>query len=118
TGTSEAANAGYGGFTGGLIEAITKSGANQFHGGLFAYGQGGGLIAANVTAALRPQTTTTVSSIDHQYDGGGTLGGYLVKDKLWLFAGYNPFNQPDQATIIRPIGTVPATPGVGTTLPL
>ena len=63
-------------------------------------GVGGGLIAVNTTAALRPQTTTTVSTIDHQYDGGGTLGGYLVKDKLWFFAGYNPFNQLEQATIV------------------
>jgi len=115
---TEGANAEYGGYTGGLIEAITKSGANQFHGGLFAYGQGGGLIAANTTASLRPQTTTTVSTIDHQYDGGGTLGGYLVKDKLWFFAGYNPFNQLEQASIIRPLGTTPGTPGVGSTVPL
>ena len=114
---TEGANAEYGGYTGGLIEAITKSGANTFHGSLFAYGQGGGLQAANTTAALRPTTTTTVSSIDHQYDGGGTLGGFIVRDKLWFFGGYNPFNQADSATIIRPIGTVPGTPGVGSTVP-
>ncbi len=114
---TEGANAEYGGYTGGLIEAITKSGANTFHGSLFGYGQGGSLQAANTTAALRPQTTTTVSNIDHQYDGGGTLGGFIVKDKLWFFGGYNPFNQQDSATIIRPIGTVPGTPGVGSTVP-
>jgi hypothetical protein len=115
---TEGANAEYGGATGGVIEAITKSGANAFHGSAFAYGQGGGLIATNTTAALRPTTTTTVSSIDHQYDGGGTLGGFLVKDKLWFFGGYNPLNQQDLATVIRPIGTVPGTPGVGSTVPL
>ena len=115
---TEGANAEYGGATGGVIEAITKSGANAFHGSAFAYGQGGGLIATNTTAALRPTDRTTVSSIDHQYDGGGTLGGYIVKDKLWFFGGYNPFNQLDQATVIRPIGTVPGTPGVGSTVPL
>jgi hypothetical protein len=115
---TEGANAEIGGATGGVIEAITKSGGNTFHGSGFVYGQGGGLIATNTTAALRPTTTTTVSTIDHQADGGGTLGGFIVKDKLWFFAGYNPFNEQDSATVIRPIGTVPGTPGVGSTVPL
>jgi hypothetical protein len=115
---TEGTNAEWGGATGGVIEAITKSGSNQFHGSGFVYGQGGSLIAANTTAALRPSTTTTVSTIDHQVDGGFTLGGFIVKDKLWFFGGYNPFSEQDSALIIRPIGTVPGTPGVGTTVPL
>src|SRR5471032_694462 len=115
---TEGANAEIGGATGGVIEAITKSGGNSFHGSAFTFGQGGGLQAVNTTAALKPQTTTTVSSIDHQIDGGGTLGGYIVKDKLWFFGGYNPFSEQDSATIIRPLGTVPGTPVVGSTVPL
>src|SRR5207247_724975 len=58
---TEGANAEYGRFTGGMLEAITKSGSNAFHGSVFGFGQGGGLIAANTTASLRPVTTTTVS---------------------------------------------------------
>ncbi len=41
-----------------------------------------------------------------------------MKDKLWFFGGYNPFHEQDLATMIRPIGTVPGTPGVGSTVPL
>jgi hypothetical protein len=115
---TEGTNAEIGGATGGVIEAITKSGSNSFHGSGFLYGQGGGLIATNTTAALRPTTTTTVSTINQQVDGGGTLGGYFIKDKLWFFGGYNPFHEQDLATVIRPIGTVPGTPGVGSTVPL
>ena len=59
---TEGTNAEIGGATGGVIEAITKSGSNSFHGSGFVYGQGGGLIATNTTAALRPTTTTTVST--------------------------------------------------------
>src|ERR1019366_354919 len=88
---TEGANAEYGRFTGGLVEAITKSGSNTFHGSLFAFGQGGSLQAGNTTAPQRPITTTTVSNIAHEYDGGGTLGGFIVKDRLWFFAGYNPY---------------------------
>ncbi len=115
---TEGLNAEYGGFTGGVLEAITKSGSNTFHGSLFGFYQGGSLQAVNTTASLRPQTTTTVPHIAHQYDGGGTLGGFLVKDKLWFFGGYNPFNQLDEREVIRPIGTVPGTPGVGSRVPL
>ena len=115
---TEGANAEIGGATGGVIEAVTKSGGNTFHGSAFTFGQGGSLIATNSTAALRPQTTTTVSTIGHQIDGGGTLGGYLVKDKLWFFGGYNPFNELDQATIIRPDRHGARHPGVGSTVPL
>jgi hypothetical protein len=115
---TEGANAEYGRFTGGMLEAITKSGSNTFHGSLYGFGQGGGLIAANATAPLRPITTTTVSSIGHQYDAGGTLGGFLVKDKLWFFGGYNPFNEQADYTVIRPLGTIPGTPGVGSVVPL
>src|SRR5262249_17365703 len=100
---TEGANAEYGRFTGGIIEAITKSGGNTFHGDLFGFGQGGGLYATNSTAPQRAQTTTTVGSIGHQADGGGDLGGYIFKDKLWFFAAYNPLNQRDESTIIRPL---------------
>ena len=51
---TEGANAEIGGATGGVIEAITKSGGNTFHGSGFVFGQGGGLQAVNTTAALKP----------------------------------------------------------------
>jgi hypothetical protein len=115
---TEGVNAEYGRFTGGMVEAITKSGANTFHGSLFGFYQGGSLQAGNATTPLRPQTTTTVSNIGHEYDAGGTLGGFIVKDRLWFFGGYNPYNHQDQSIIIRPLGTVPGTPTVGSVVPL
>jgi len=115
---TEGANAEFGGYTGGIVEAVTKSGSNTFSGSVFGFYQGGSLQQGNSTAAKRPQTTTTVSNIAHQYDGGGTFGGPIMRDKLWFFAGYNPFNQRDEASIIRPLGTTPGTPGVGSVVPL
>ncbi len=47
-------NAEYGRMTGGNLNVITKSGGNTFHTDLFAYGQGGGLQAANSTATKLP----------------------------------------------------------------
>src|SRR5262249_9663658 len=72
----------YGRITGGVINVLTKSGGNDFHGSAFGFNEGGGLQANNGTATQRPQTTTTVADIDKRWDVGGELGGYLVKDKL------------------------------------
>ncbi len=115
---TEGVNAEYGGATGGTLEAITKSGSNTFSGSGFAFYQGGSLQAGNSTATERPQTTTTVSNIAHQYDGGFTVGGPVMRDKLWYFAGYNPTNELDNSNVIRPLGTTPGTPGVGSNVPL
>jgi hypothetical protein len=114
---TQGANAEFGGFTGGMVEAITKSGSNQFAGNVFGFFQGGSLQQGNSTASQRPQTTTTVGNIAHQYDGGFTAGGPIQKDRLWFFGGYNPFNERDEASVIRPLGTTPGTPGVGETIP-
>lgn len=115
---TEGANAEFGGFTGGIVEAVTKSGSNKFSGSGFVFGQGGSLQQGNSTASERPQTTTTVSNIAHQYDGGFTLGGPIMRDRLWFYGGYNPFQEKDESTVIRPIGTTPGTPGVGSVVPL
>jgi Carboxypeptidase regulatory-like domain/TonB dependent receptor len=115
---TEGANAEFGGFTGGMVEAVTKSGSNQFSGSAFVFGQGGSLQQTNDTASKRPQTTTTVSNIAHQYDGGFTLGGPIMRDRLWFYGGYNPFQEKDASNVIRPIGTTPGTPGVGSSVPL
>jgi hypothetical protein len=115
---TEGANAEYGGFTGGVIEAITKSGSNAYRETVYGFGQGGSLQAGNSTASQRPQTTTTVSNIGHQADVGATAGGPIMRDRLWYFGGYNPFSQRDEARIIRPLGTTPGTPEVGSTVPL
>src|SRR5215831_15706298 len=114
---TQGANAEFGGFTGGMVEAITKSGSNQYTGNIFGFYQGGSLQQGNSTADRRPQTTTTVGNIAHQYDGGFTAGGPIAKDRLWFFGGYNPFNERDEASVIRPLGATPGTPTVGEIVP-
>ena len=109
-------NAEYGRMTGGNLNVITKSGGNQFHTDLFAFGQGGGLQAANTTATQLPQTSTTVTNTAHLADYGGDLGGYIVKDKVWFFGAYDRVDQRDEATIIRPL-TSPGSPALNSTVP-
>jgi hypothetical protein len=71
-----------GGFTGGGINAITKSGTNTLHGSAYYYGNN-----QNLVGQYNPVTETGKSKYTKykDYQGGITLGGPIVKDKLFFF---------------------------------
>jgi hypothetical protein len=71
----------YGASMGGVTNAITKSGGNEFHGGAYAYYFNDSLQAKSDTY---PYVFNDQSGFT-QYDVGAFLGGYIVKDKLWFF---------------------------------
>lgn len=91
----------YGRMTGGAINAVTKSGSNEFHGDVFGYDSGGSLNSDNTTAANLPTSSTTIGSIDKQYDAGADLGGYIMKDRLWFFGAYDRVSETDISTRIN-----------------
>ena len=64
----------------GLVSLVTKSGTNQFHGNLFEFVRNGKFNAQNAFATKRD----TIKR--NQY--GGTLGGPIMKNKLFFFGGY------------------------------
>ena len=66
----------FGGFAGGLLNVVTKSGTNDFHGALFGFIQDGRLAARDLTG--RPSVFTT-----RQF--GGTLAGPIVRDRIHFF---------------------------------
>jgi outer membrane receptor protein involved in Fe transport len=66
-----------GGFSGGLVNGITKSGSNEFHGSMFGYVQRPELVGKDT--ALAKVTTFDIK----QY--GGTLGGPIIRNKLHFF---------------------------------
>src|SRR5437016_3134671 len=66
-----------GGFTGGLINAITRRGTNQIHGSFFEYHQDDNLVGGGLTTKPFGQFT------ENQY--GGSVGGPLIRDKLHIF---------------------------------
>jgi outer membrane receptor protein involved in Fe transport len=106
----------HGRVTGGIVNAITKSGGNEFKGEAFAYGAGGTLQSDNSTATDRPATTTTVKDISDEKDFGFNLGGYLVRDRLWFFGAYDRVAQTDSYSIIRNLQGAPGTPLPGAVL--
>src|SRR5207248_1016534 len=38
---------------------------------------------------------TTIGEVNKQYDFGGNLGGYLMKDRLWFFGSYDRTSETD-----------------------
>ncbi len=81
----------YGGALGGVINMITKSGSNEFHGDLFGYFSNDSLW----DDALVPETRGDVKTTKTDWDVGFTLGGKIIADQLWFFVAYNP-NTLDQ----------------------
>ncbi|HTJ44704.1 MAG TPA: carboxypeptidase regulatory-like domain-containing protein [Kofleriaceae bacterium] len=89
----------FGRSTGAVVNVVTKSGSNEFHGSIFGYASPGALIA-------RAQATPTESgSIDSEVnedldtDFGFELGGPVIKDKIWFYAGVAP--HVDRSTMER-----------------
>ena len=67
----------YGRNGGGQINVITRSGTNLYHGSLFEFFRNDRLDARNFFAASKPK---------NRYNNyGGTLGGPIKRDKLFLF---------------------------------
>ncbi len=94
--------------TSAIITATTKSGSNQWRGGAFAYGQGTNFTALDTFQLIQkgaPNSRFRKASLD-RYIGGVSLGGPLVKDKLFLFTSYETNIQDRQNTVT--FGTVPA----------
>jgi hypothetical protein len=92
------ANAEYGGYTGGMINGVTKSGGNEFHGSLEAYNQPSSWVANNTPAELGPQAPSKF----HDYTL--SLGGPVVKDKLWYFVSGEDWEK-DTANVGASIST-------------
>jgi hypothetical protein len=67
----------YGRFSGGMVNTLTKSGGNSFHASLRAS------LNNDKWTARSPLTVNREDKINETYEA--TLGGYLLKDKLWFF---------------------------------
>lgn len=82
----------YGRSTGAFINTILKQGGNEFHGDVFVYIEPPiqGVPEPTVYAAQNgnPLYRTDVTNLD--MDVGFDVGGYIIKDKLWFFAGFMP----------------------------
>jgi hypothetical protein len=70
---------------GGLVNAVTYSGGNAFSGQIFGFYTNNNFSQSAVHSELEPSQGKFA-----QYDFGFSLGGPIVRDKIWFFGAYNP----------------------------
>ena len=80
----------YGRTTGGAVSGVTKSGGNEFHGSIWGTFTPGALQGKAKTVSTAGAVVAGTRDLFNIGDFGGTLGGYIIKDKLWFFAGIMP----------------------------
>jgi len=79
----------YGRSTGGILNVVTKSGSNEFHGGAFAYYSPGALEGARKVVKRDAQSVVTTQQLGYVGDIGADIGGPIQKDRLWFYVGFD-----------------------------
>nr|WP_315468654.1 carboxypeptidase regulatory-like domain-containing protein [uncultured Undibacterium sp.] len=79
----------YAGGSGLVSKVITKSGSDEFHGSINYYLQNDSLVAKN-----KHNTSSGFST----YDAAVTLGGPIIREKLWFFGSYQLKNRNTDVT--------------------
>jgi hypothetical protein len=100
----------YGRAAGGVVNAVTKSGTNDFHGQLFIYDRDNKFGARNPfsfqTIGTPPNTQIVgLKPTDRRLQYGGVIGGPIVKDKLFFFFSYDQQKQNFPAVAAETIGS-------------
>jgi len=89
----------YGRAAGGVVNTVTKSGTNQFHGELFFYDRDNGFGATNPFTLITTQTTSgafvsapqKIKDLRKQYGFG--VGGPLIRDRLFWFYAFDDYSR-------------------------
>ena len=97
---------------GAVVNVVTKSGSNHYHGSAFYYLRDSSFGAADPFLAFRPH--------NRQQQAGGTIGGPLKRNKIFFFAGFDQhlFHVPNvvefldgSSRVVPQPATGPYTPG-------
>src|SRR5215510_12141031 len=96
---SNAYGAEFGTGSGGQISVVTKSGGNAFHGSLFEFLRNDALDARNFFDRVRPGGNSKLPLRMNQY--GGSIGGPIVKDKVFFFGSYEGYRLRNGVNLIE-----------------
>jgi len=107
--TASGYNAEFGGSMGGVINVITRAGSNEFHGDIMGYYENNRKFMQGYSRTFLRRNPYApgyayqyVNYDDLYFDGGKSrdrfnryegilsLGGYIIKNKLWFFGSFNP----------------------------
>ena len=96
----------YSGFRGSTINVVTKSGTNEFHGSAFYYKYDDSMVGDK-----SKDRDFTFDFSEKKY--GATLGGPILKDKLFFFLSYEKLDK-NEPQLYGPVGSGAAieTPGI------
>lgn len=102
----QAASSGYsaefGQAAGGVINAITKSGTNSFHGDVYEYYRTPGYNALDALSKFNKVFSQPVK-VQHQF--GVSVGGPIIKDKLFFHAVYDGYRRVNPITYLSTYNT-------------
>ena len=95
----------YGGALGGVVNVVTRQGGNEYHGELIGYYEGSKLTGKERDILrLNPEDINVAEYVNyqdmygkdlrHRIEGGFSLGGYILKDRLWFFGAVLPVYEP------------------------
>jgi hypothetical protein len=87
-----------GNFTGGSVNAVTRSGTNTTEGSIYSFGRVPQFIGDGISGKI--------PTIFNEYQAGGRVGGPIIKDKLFYFVNFEIARRTD------PILFAPGNPGV------
>ena len=90
------------GYTGANVNAVTKSGTNDFHGSLSYVYRDDKWVGQRYN---RTNDTYSDAPVFEETTKGFTLGGPIIKDKLFFFAGYEELKSTRNAPALGPIGS-------------
>jgi hypothetical protein len=94
----------YGRTSGGVVNAVTRSGTNQIHGDAYWFLRDGKLDARNYFDTTKPPF--------HRNLFGVSAGGPIRKDKTFFFANYEGFRQDQSSTTIANVPSQDARNGI------
>lgn len=112
----------FGGATGGVINAVTKSGTNDLHGSALYSFEG-----SSLEGARRPTLRTSLSNsnaaeyVDYpkddrvRHEPGFALGGPIAKNRMWFFGAYQPALTTNDRSVTTTSAANPAAATAATT---
>lgn len=96
----------YGGGSGAVVSAVTKSGTNQYHGTLFEFLRNSAMDARNFFDVGEGRAPFKRNQF------GGVFGGPIKKDRLFFFGGYEGMRQRLATTTFAIVPSVNARDGI------
>src|SRR6266446_669476 len=96
----------YGKTSGGVVNAITRSGTNQFHGSVYEFLRNSALDARNF---FDDPTLSTPPFKRNQF--GGAVGGPIFKNRTFFFADYEGIRQSKGITTVATVPSLIARTG-------